>query len=118
MKPYEPWEFCKYINCYHFLRNPDIESRIKTGCDMNCATLVKFHSYLSENNQILEPGSDLARLVEALLERKSTLQEYPGCNELALDASCFIKPIYDAHYKVKDLDRQIDEILSRLEGAQ
>lgn len=115
MKSYEHMEYCKSINC-PALKHSETHVRIGLYCE-DCKAF-QFHSYLRANNQTIEPGSDLARLVEALLERKSTLQEYPGCNELALDASCFIKPIYDAHYKVKDLDRQIDEILSRLEESK
>lgn len=93
MKPYEPWEYCRSIDC------KNIEA-------VNCrlCPVCHFHAYLSANNQILEPGSELARLVEALVKKKQISAEWWKSDAVKL------------HQKaVGDIGKQIDEILTRLE---
>ena len=60
MKPYQPWEFCKTIDC-------DVLEIIKKPYQkMYCqkCKAYKFHQYLKEHGQILEEGSELAKRLE------------------------------------------------------
>ncbi len=68
MKPYEPWEFCKAIDCPAF---PGIifgcEDTKKIFC-RKCHAY-QMHQYLKDHGQILEEGSGLiARVREAEAE--------------------------------------------------
>ena len=60
MKVYEPWDYCRSINCNALVRPKEL--RKQTVC-VNCEAY-KMHQYLKENNQILETGSELAKVVE------------------------------------------------------
>lgn len=80
MKLYESWEFCESINCRAMKR---LAGRTEMFC-MDCKAY-QMHQYLRDNGQILEAGSELAKVV-AEAER------------------------------LRDIDRQIDNLLAGLEG--
>jgi len=68
MKPYEPWDFCKTISC------PDLG---KNEICRSCCLIFQFHQYLKDNGQILEEGSELAKVVaeaERLREENEKLK--------------------------------------------
>lgn len=64
------------------------------------------------NNQLLAPGSELARLVELLREEKKLINKWQTTENRMFPSEEFISAVY----KIKDLDRQIDELLAGLEG--
>lgn len=61
MKPYQPWDFCKPDNCT-YAKIDNLEERAAQCLELKCR-VYRFHQYLSNNGQILEAGSELAKVV-------------------------------------------------------
>ena len=72
MKPYEPWEFCKSINCGALIHS--INTRKWALCDQCKAC--HMHTYLREHGQILEEGSVLQIELDALRKVAETVKEF------------------------------------------
>lgn len=62
MKPYQPWEFCKAIDC-DALSVIHQDQRMKKVYCYRCYAY-RMHQYLKDHGQILEEGSELAKRLE------------------------------------------------------
>jgi len=80
MKPYKPFDFCVKTGCVYvgIIGTEEREKR----CKQAFCNIPQFIQYLRANNQLLEPGSELAKLVQALkVFLKHIEHEYPDTPE-------------------------------------
>lgn len=69
MKIYESLDFCKYINCL------SIQHPRKIPCMEDCCQVYQYHTYLRDRGQILEEGSELAKVVAEVEKMREVLTE-------------------------------------------
>lgn len=62
MQPYQPWDFCKSINCIVLMRTASLRKELLCK---DCKAY-QMHDYLQERGQILEENNPLLKALEII----------------------------------------------------